>query len=424
MSQSSITKVLNDFNKTNNISSDVDIQKICQVLLKYQQLRYIGRGCQTICFYHPPSDNVIKCCAKRQHVTYSILASKQTLLSKMNDLVGQKFPILPILDVIYDSQNWIVYIQPKCKILSSEWVDDRFICYLLSFIKLMVETNMMVFDIYYSNFGIYHNRIVLFDYHQIEPLSSTSNFLATNLYNLFVIYGQHHEMIPVQLNDNCLVHWDEIKNNNFGQQYFPQIIVTLIKVLYDRNKNEILKSLDITIDYFKKKILGHHYKLYKSLNFDENGIMHIDYPEDAYNIIFGYINEMKIQSIIDLHPIDHGLGLKLAQDFPDIRVTIVCQTEAEYIETQDISYKNMLLNLNIICADPKNLKCIRGDKYDMMLCNINCFTFSYSTISKYIILETSNVESELKFRTYLVDNKIYVEHFIRIKQNFMYVCRN
>ena len=58
------------------------------------------------------------------------------------------------------------------------------------------------------------------------------------------------------------------------------------------------------------------------------------------------ISEESIKTILDLYSVDHGLGLKLAQDFPNSQVTLGVNTLEESTEIETITNNCVLYNTN------------------------------------------------------------------------------
>ena len=161
------------------------VSNIERILNHLPKLEYVGHGIQSICF-KTDKDYVVKCCIKRNN---SIIISKALFMSTTQNLLSINMPILPPLDVLYEDETWMVYTQPMCRMIDD--ISLKFCYHVLKFVRQMVENNVRVSDIYYRNFGIYQNKILLFDYHDIETFESSSNFLITNIYSLFTLLGQN-----------------------------------------------------------------------------------------------------------------------------------------------------------------------------------------------------------------------------------------
>jgi len=351
--------IINGINERNN-QKMFDIAKIRGIehfLAKIPKLDYIGHGVQSICF-KTGDDYVVKCCMKRKN---SIIFSKELFTSVTQDLLKRNFPILPMKEVLYEDETWIVYTQPLCLVV--DLVTFKFCYQVVEFIQQMVENNIRFSDIYFRNFGIYQNKILLFDYHEMETFNSSSNFLITNLYSLFTLLGQ-------QLNWNVrqtkICHWDDIIKDNFGRSMFPVPISGLIESLHQRDREQTINSLETALIYLKGQFQM-NFNTYRSLCIDDDGIIKVHYPSKSYELIFNLIKNEHLCTILDIHSNELGIGLKLAQDFPNISLTVGCRTDEEVIDTKTIIQQCVIYNASTIKGPIVDIKSLTGERFDLVL---------------------------------------------------------
>src|SRR5438552_964652 len=89
-----------------------ELEKILSFMGK---IKFIGHGVQSICFqkensndeFQNNNNDVIKCCIKKKG---SIIISKENFLEKVTIMKQHHMPILPPTDIIYENDNWMIYL--------------------------------------------------------------------------------------------------------------------------------------------------------------------------------------------------------------------------------------------------------------------------------------------------------------------------
>lgn len=423
------------------------IVNIERVLNHLPKLQYVGHGIQSIC-YKTDKGYVVKCCMKRKN---SIILSKSLFMNTTRELLNINMPILPPIEVLYEDDIWMVYTQPMCRMIDE--ISVKFAYFVIKFVKQMVEHNIRIADIYYRNFGIYQNKIVLFDYHDIENFDSSSNFLITNLYSLFTQLGQR---MGWDVQDTVISHWNDIVINQFGINRFPPSLVDLLVAFHSKDHDRILTCLDETGNYLKS-LIKQKFTTYRMLRMDNDDLITIDYPNKPYRIIFDLIQILHLNSVLDIQSTATGVGLKLAQDFPNILVTLGCATNEEISDTRNIISNCSVYNASVISGSMVDFKPTNGDRYDLVLYHSvildlkkisNLFQSIRNQVGRYFVLEVpikgdaqlnkiiktqtkktyECLLSPYKFRTYMCANGIkvnrcyHIDYGSRQIKRFLFIC--
>jgi len=356
----------NIIEKINQKSFDIaTIQGVEGVLSKIPKLTYVGHGVQSICFKRE-DEYVVKCCLKRKNSMNCIINSKQLFINTTQELIAKGFPILSMKEVLYEDETWIVYLQPCCHVINLNMISFKFCYKVIEFVALMIEHNIRFSDIYYHNFGIHQNKLLLFDYHEMENFDSSSNFMMTNLYSMFTLLGQQ---LKWNVKQSRISHWDEIVSDNFGQNRFPAPVYACFEALYKRDKVAITPAIDTLLVYLRDH-LKTDMKAYRFLMLDEHDdLIRLEYPSTTYEALFNFIKNNAINSLLDVPPHKVGLGLKLAQDFPNIAVTVGCKTVEETVDTRNIIQHCLTYNAHIINGAPLDLKPSIGERFDLVIYN-------------------------------------------------------
>lgn len=450
--EGNIRSIIEQINQRNKkILFDVSkIDGIEHILNQQPMLEYLGHGVQSICF-KTGKTHVIKCCIKRKS---SIITSKNTFIAKVHELLDLKMPILPPIEVLYENDIWMIYTQPFCRMIDDLNIK---ICHtILTFVKQMIETNIRISDIYHRNFGIYQNKILLFDYHDIDNFDSSSNFLITNLYTLFNILGKK---LGWNVLNTPINHWDKIVADHFGKTRFPSVIVDMLQSFNSRDHEMMIKMIDQTLLYLKK-YLKQNLTTYHHLNISDEGTITLSYPHKIYDLIFDLVKNQNMLNILDVHSVDTGIGMKLAQDFPNLIVTLGCSNNEEVHETRVIINNCLTYNTSIIYANMVDIKPSVNDRYDLILYYASFYqllqTHKISELlqivknqaSRYIIIEVPVIgdsalvkliensknanygclttpfvlRNHLCFHKIKVNRMIYVDYGVKQLQRYLFFC--
>ena len=221
---------------------------VIKKVLDLRPLKYLNHGIQTMCFIQEGYMNVIKCC----EVDKSCIKNTPPFKDALDLLTPLRHFILPInkSKLITVDNDLIIYIQPFCKVIDKKTVTSTFIYTCLQLLECMIDSNVKIADVYYKNFGIYHNKCVIYDYHNIESFYTPNapnapnapdaphscNFLVVNLYCNITIFANgwtfkkpHSEWNP---KDITIATTQEVINDNFGDGRFPPSFSNLLKCLY------------------------------------------------------------------------------------------------------------------------------------------------------------------------------------------------
>lgn len=414
---------------------DKNISGLESTLSKIPKIEYIGHGVQTICF-RSEKKKVIKCCLRRKN---SILSSKDDFLDSVRNLLSVNLPILAPDEVLYEDEIWIVYTQPLCRMFDD--VSIRFCRDLFRFLRLMIKSGIRIPDVYYKNFGIYHGRVVMFDYHEVDSFESSPNFLITNLYSNLTLLGR--QIGWKNVSNNRITRWDEVVACRFGRGRFPGVFVDLLEALHHRDYNKALEATDHILVYFKQ-LFRTQFPLFPTIRCDDDGLITLDSPPEKYQMIFNWIHDLGISQVLDVNGPQTGIGFKLAQDLPKLGVKIWCETPESYQEAKTLISNTLTYNVNVLTGGPNNLRLNVNEQYDLVmylgdtfvkLLQENKFSdlmrFMRPHIAHYCLIEVpvagdhalyelsrgggyDCLSSPYNFRAYLCLNQIKVNHCVHI----------
>lgn len=224
----------------------VSIEEIFDNVMKLSANRYLNCGTHTICFVNDHDNTVIKCCRKSPE---TIIKTKEFFAESVDNLSNLGLNVLKPLSLI-ETKNYIIYTQPFSKQLLQHDVSPVVLTIILKMLLVMFKNQVKIADIYFKNFGIYENKVYLFDFHNVEDFKhSSSNFLITNLYCLFIRLG--HDYLGWNVPDIQIITSTKIIADNYGRDKFPPQFYKVLKYLSqskladaERNVIECIKYLN------------------------------------------------------------------------------------------------------------------------------------------------------------------------------------
>ena len=450
-----ICKVIEKINMKNN-SEIFELKNISDVeiyLSSLGPLTYIGHGGLSFCF-SLGNKQAIKCCKKTRG---TIVVSKETFLSNVQRLKDVDMPILLPIEVLYENESWLIYSQPLCRPLALFDISPKLCSQIFDFVSQMIKTNIRISDIFYRNFGIHQGKLFLFDFHEVDSFQSSPNFLITNLYSTFTFLGKN---VGWPILDIGLINIDFVIKDNFGKNRFPDPIVKFLQTMHLRDYSKSLEHISVAQVYLKNKIKRKFTK-YQQVIIDENGFVNLSsHTLSKYNLAKNIIKEKKILTVFDARCCSGGIGLKIAQKFPNLFVSIGNSDQNELNKVKQMANDCMIFNVSVVSEQLIGIKS-KQQKYDLVLC-YSLFHHLLKTVkideilriiklhmSKYCIIELpikgdallnrvmkiastpENFEclaSPEIARYYLVINKLKVDKCVKIDYNddrlnrYAYIC--
>ncbi len=333
-----------------------------------KSLQYLGHGGMCLCLSRNGTE-VVKCCKKKSN---SIVYSREIFTSWIERLKLHKLTILYPLEILYEDDYWFVYTQPMCQMIDQSNLSIGVCIQMLDLIEQMIIVNLKMTDIFYRNFGIYQNKVYLFDFHEIELFDTPSSFMLNNLYSTFIILGKN---IGWHQSSKFAPHTHFPTDDNFGDYKFPREVIKFLRAFRLNDHPKMLhylgsiRNLLMSNLYHKYTNPNHQY-----LTVTQTGqILISSQVSQKYQITADLINKYQILKILDLSPGIGDIGLKLAHNFPQLTIDLIQTHEHEQQMTQNIANQCVLTNIHT--KTPISLH-----KYDLIL--------SYSNLHQQLKSQT------------------------------------
>lgn len=402
-----ITKIIN----TVNWEPQYDLKPILDDLFsKYPDLEYIGYGGTAITFKY---DNMIvyKLCKKNN----SNMRSGDEFIKYSNMLKTNDIKILLPIEIIYESNDYFVYSQPYCDILTK--ITTRTLIKILEIIKQMFIKKIRISDLYFRNFGIYKNDIIMFDFHDFTDFGSDDIYYITHLVHMFSLYKYN------QLIRRIDITIDDIVKENFLNNFFPQSFVELLKECYYQNYDKAIIIIDNIIKD-ETKNLEKTYDNYQKIKIDEDGTINLfSHTKEKYDFFVYYKDYLKPNSLIcDMGCSIGGIGSKIAQFIPDSNIDLINITINELDICQDIKETICLSNTHIINERVLNIKKVYdcGLYYAIIHHLLKDFTFD-DIIQKIKMQNRNIIIIEFPLENDVLLKKIENEGNLTYSQTFYYL---
>lgn len=132
---------------------------------------YIGHGDDATSFiYHKTQTDseVAKLCVKTVKYFKNFEEHSAQKFIDLSKRIGGSI-LLPINDLLYEDQYVFLYTQPWCERFKSINMNEQQLKDICD-----IEYNLLLHNVYANisghNLGIYHDHVIIFDYHDISPL--------------------------------------------------------------------------------------------------------------------------------------------------------------------------------------------------------------------------------------------------------------
>lgn len=333
---------------------------ICEEFLLENNLdekNYIGHGGSCISFRK--NNLVYKICVKSSEIFHNKYVTKLTKL-------------LPVETILYKNNNFFIYNQKHCEVLTAFLDTDNItplICVkILEILSELHNANLIVFDNFITNFGIYNGDVYMFDYHDISKLD---NFMDNkkwnidvdgyliNIFNIvcFALYGK----LQTNLNPNIQKYSDL----NLGD--LPGCCVKMLNAFYNADFRIFLDELKNTQKLINSEKI---YKLsdYQIGDINELGQININSSTlmkyNVFNKIFTDENIKNNSSFLDAGCCIGLIGLKLLQTYPNLSGTF-CNINKDELDKVKLNYKKSIIKSRAEFISDNAIHI--GKKYDITI---------------------------------------------------------
>jgi len=289
-----------------------DLNNVEKYINSIENLNYLGHGGTCIAFYQNSGSLnntqpiVVKVCIKKT----LIMSSGKVFAEYTKSLVGNKIKILPIIDILYEDEKFLVYTQDYCQTVHK--INALILSKILKIIKNLIISNIKITDLFFKNFGIYKNDIYIYDYHDYGFFYSDDNYYLTHIAHLFNMYYNKNLLYGVTLTV------DNLRDMDFGKDVLPDEVVEFIKLLFFHKMEEAVVVLDRIIQKIDERLIARSYDDYQHYDITCDGAYVLrSHTLEKYNIFLKLAKNLDQKfSIVDYGCSIGGIGMKIAQDFP------------------------------------------------------------------------------------------------------------
>lgn len=303
-----------DKNGWNNIIGLDQLQNVDNFLNNIVGIKYIGHGGTCIAFIN--SDKVvIKVCLKNRMVT----CNSKTFIAFSKCLQGNGIKILPILDILFEDDNFFVYTQHFCHTIIN--INALVLSKILKIITKLIKRNIKITDLFYKNFGIYKNEVYLYDYHDYGFFYSDDHYYLTHIAQLFNVYYNKELLYGITLD------FDILKEMKYGHNILPKRVVDFIESMYNHQLSEGIKLI-IEINNEVDEQIEKTFDNYQHFDVNSDGELHLrSHTLEKYNAFNELVQSNPGDFEGDFTIIDYGcslggIGTKIAQQYPNSFVTL------------------------------------------------------------------------------------------------------
>jgi hypothetical protein len=132
----------------------------------------MGYGDDATCFRYNENE-VVKICTKE--IKYFKGFSDKNA-NDFKKLVDQLQPhLLPVNKILYEDEYVFVYTQPCCQKFNTHVMGKKELVEIINIERCMYNQGVMM-STSAHNLGVYNNTVILFDYHDLRPITEIKIF--------------------------------------------------------------------------------------------------------------------------------------------------------------------------------------------------------------------------------------------------------
>ena len=161
--------------------------KLDRVLKRFKseisEKNFIGAGTHVACFRYRSGHQVLKLCTKNIHyfTSFPLLPSSRSHAQQFKNHINSLSPYLsPVNDILYEDEFVFIYTQAICRRFEIDKITPKMILKIFKTVNFLIENNLLLTDLAPNNFGFLGNSLVLFDYHDLQPISEDGKQLKTS----------------------------------------------------------------------------------------------------------------------------------------------------------------------------------------------------------------------------------------------------
>lgn len=341
--------------------SEAEYEPIIKLLTPYQ-LTFLGYGGSCLSFVDA-NLLVYKICLKENN---QILQTAQIFLEHCRRLKKVGIKILPPVEILLDNELFLVYTQEFCNPLP--YVNAKIVVETLRLVKSMLQGRYKLTDIYYRNLGIWKNQIIVYDYHDYKDFEQIDHTYICHLAHLFNLYyhGRVYHSIDIGIEDLVV--------DNFCQGQFevPEIHLLLSSLYALPLENHSLRACQTSIEIIDQLIEIFldagvtSYANYQYLQIDRDGQLQLEsHTLLKFQLAQEILGDLpRGFTAIDCGCSLGGIGNKIAQLYPEARVTLNNLTKTELATAQQVSQH---LCLNNVEFDDSNILNFQDKAFDLTM---------------------------------------------------------
>ena len=161
--------------------------KLDRVLKRFKseisEKNFMGAGTHVATYRYKGGHQVLKLCPKNipyfQHFPLQLTSRSHAQQFKKHINVLSPY-LSPVRDILYEDEIVFIYTQDTCRRFDISDMTPKILLKILKTVNFLIKNNLLLTDLAPNNFGFLGDDIVLFDYHDLQPLTDDGRQLKTS----------------------------------------------------------------------------------------------------------------------------------------------------------------------------------------------------------------------------------------------------
>lgn len=248
--------------------------KLDKVLSRFKDVinkkNYLGGGSHATSYRYKEGKEVLKICVKNiDYFKYFYTERTNSNHSPANEFKKQVNCLgpylLPIKEILYEDENIFIYTQNLCKRrLEIKKISHEMVVTIFRIVKFLVQKNILLWDLAPNNFGFINKHIVLFDCHDLQPISKNDHQLRSDWWRgmiknltryVIVLYAPEktQEYVKLMENYNETVY-QILRKENLLPSCFLKLLFYISRHPQNVSKEKFLQLLGNCLKFLIERI--------------------------------------------------------------------------------------------------------------------------------------------------------------------------
>lgn len=160
--------------------------KLDKILKRFKseisEKNFMGAGTHASSYRYKGGKQVFKLCPKDipYFHQFPLVSPNRSHAKQFKQHIGTLAPFLSeVKEILYEDEYIFIYTQDVCRRFDMNKITVEMVVNIFRTVRFLIQNNLLLGDIAPNNFGFQGKQLVLFDYHDLQPISRDGRQLKT-----------------------------------------------------------------------------------------------------------------------------------------------------------------------------------------------------------------------------------------------------